>query len=399
MKKKNVIIIVVVALLLVGVICFFTLRGSGKTNYRLDTTSLAVNDISVMVTATGTVEPITQVEVGTQVSGIIDKIYVDYNSEIEKGQILAELDKTTLEADLRSKELEVLSARTEYEYQQTNFNRLKNLHNQDLISQTDYETALYNYQRAEASYNKLLSDLTKVRTNLGYATITSPIDGVVLSRAVEEGQTVAASFNTPTLFTIANDLTKMQVVADVDEADIGEVRDGQRVTFTVDAYPSDVFEGTVMQVRLEPTEESNVVTYEVLVNAPNPDLKLKPGLTANITIYTLEEKGVNTLPNKALSFRPSEEIIQNMGYILDRNGEVETKGNNRVVWVQKGQYIQPRNITIGQTDGVNTHVLSGIDSSDLVVTGVSLALKGAANSNGSSGEQSPFMPPRPGGRR
>lgn len=398
MKKRTIIIIVVVAVLLIAVVWFLVARKSSKSNYRLDTVEMTTSDISVLVTATGTVEPITKVEVGTQVSGIIDKIYVDYNSEVKKGQILAELDKITLQSDLRSKEMELKAAETEYNYQHTNYNRMKDLFDKELVSRTDYETAEYNYRRAEASFNKLTSDLTKVRTNLGYATITSPIDGVVLSRAVEEGQTVAASFNTPTLFTIANDLTKMQVIADVDEADIGEVREGQRVTFTVDAYPMDVFEGSVMQVRLEPTVTSNVVTYEVIVNAPNPDLKLKPGLTANITIYTLEEKDVQSLPNRVLTFRPDEEIISGMGYTLERNPITSTgQGGSYTVWVLEGNTLKMKKIQAGATDGVNMQILSGLDGSEKVAVGLSAVTKNTPK-NG-NGEQSPFMPQRPGGRR
>lgn len=401
MKKKNILIIVIVVALLGGVIWLFVGRKSNKNNYRFDTTSLKKSDINVLVTATGTVEPVIKVEVGTQVSGIIDKIYVDYNSEVKKGQILAELDKVTLQSDLRSKEMELQSAKTEYEYQKTNYERMKNLFDKELISRTDFETTQYNYQKAEASYNKLKSDLGKVRTNLGYATITSPIDGVVLSRAVEEGQTVAASFNTPTLFTIANDLTKMQVIANVDEADIGEVEAGQRVTFTVDAFPMDVFEGTITQVRLEPTVTSNVVTYEVIVNAPNPDLKLKPGLTANITIYTLEEKDVLVLPNRVFSFRPDEAMVQTMGYHIvqdspGQNGGQTTNGAAQRVWVLSQNAIEAKSVAVGATDGVNTQILSGLTEQDQVVTGVSQVEKNAPKTN--SGEQSPFMPQRPGRR-
>jgi HlyD family secretion protein len=266
------------------------------------TTTLSDEKISSSVTATGTIEPITEVTVGTQVSGKVAKIYVDYNSVVKKGQVLAEIDKTTLQTEYNTQLLAVQSSKVEYDYQKKNFNRAKELHLKNLISDTDYETAKYSYEKAESAYKQNVSSLDKAKTNLGYATIYSPIDGVVLSRAVEEGQTVAASFSTPTMFVIARDLTKMQVVANVDEADIGNISVKQRVTFTVDAYPNDVFDGTITQVRLNPTTTSNVVTYQVIVNAPNPELKLKPGLTANITIFTLEKEGVQALPNKALSF-------------------------------------------------------------------------------------------------
>ena len=260
MKKNKIILISAISIIVLGICGYFFLKGSSKDSIQLVTTKVSVGNISTSVTATGTIEPISEVEVGTQVSGKISKIYVDYNSVVKKGQILAELDKTTLQSELTSKELELKSSKTEYDYQKKNFQRAKDLHDKNLISDTDFETAKYTYEKAESSYRKLVSDLVKVRTNLSYATIYSPIDGVVLSRAVEEGQTVAASFSTPTLFTIANDLTKMRVIAKVDEADIGSVKQGQRVTFTVDAYPNDVFNGEVTQVRLEATTTSNVVT-------------------------------------------------------------------------------------------------------------------------------------------
>lgn len=398
MKKKTRIIIIILAILVVaGGIWFFVSRKNNKASYQLETATMSKNNVSVMVTATGTIEPITKVDVGTQVSGIIDKIYVDYNSEVTKGEVLAELDKTTLQSDLRSKEMELQSAKTEYDYQKTNYNRLKALFDQELISRTDFETSQYNYQKAEAAYNKLISDLVKVRTNLGYATIYSPIDGVVLSRAVEEGQTVAASFNTPTLFTIANDLTKMQVTANVDEADIGEVQEGQRVTFTVDAYPSDLFEGDVIQVRLEPTTTSSVVTYEVIVNAPNPDLKLKPGLTANITIYTVEKDDINTLPNKAFIFRPDQDIASSIGYQLSNGVTASGQNNlnNRLIWVVNQNTLNAKYVVVGHTDGVNTEIVSGLSQNDVVATGIVPVSKSKAK-NG-NGQQSPFMPQRRGG--
>ena len=300
--KKIGIAIVVIAVLAVA--AFLILRKSEKPQMKYKTAEIHWGSIVNTVTATGTIEPIVQVEVGTQVSGIINHIYVDYNSVVKKGEVIAELDKTTLEADLASSSATLQSNKTEYEYQEKNFLRIKGLHEKKMVSDTDYETAEYQYNKAKSSYEKSQSDITKARQNLEYATIYSPIDGVVIDRAVEEGQTVAASFNTPTLFTIANDLRQMRVIADVDEADIGGVVEGQQATFTVDAFPEDVFKGSVTQVRLQPTTESNVVTYEVVVDAPNPDLKLKPGLTANLTIYTMQKDSVLLVPLKALRFQP-----------------------------------------------------------------------------------------------
>ena len=281
MNKKKLIIGIVGVLVVAGGIWFFTGKTS-KGGIRLQTAKEGRSSISNTVTATGTVEPVTEVEVGTQVSGIIDKLYADYNDVVKAGQLIAEMDKVNLKAELASAEAQLASSKSEFEYQQKNYARNKILFEKKLISDSDYETSTYNYEKAKAAYEQNQAAMVKVNRNLEYATITSPIDGVVINRAVEEGQTVAAGFETPTLFTIAADLTKMQVIADVDEADIGNVENGQRVSFTVDAYPNDVFEGTVMQIRLGDSEStssssststSTVVTYEVVISADNPDLR------------------------------------------------------------------------------------------------------------------------------
>ena len=296
MDKKKLIMGGVAVILIAGGVFLFTGKSS-KGGIKLETAKVGRSTITNTVTATGTVEPVTEVEVGTQVSGIIDKLYADYNDVVKAGQLIAEMDKINLQAELRSAEAQLASSKTEFEYQQKNYARSKVLHEKQLISDTDYETATYNYEKAKAAYDQSQASMVKVNRNLEYATITSPIDGVVINRAVEEGQTVAAGFETPTLFTIAADLTKMQVIADVDEADIGNVEEGQRVSFTVDAYPNDQFEGVVRQIRLgdsestssasSSTSSSTVVTYEVVITADNPDLKLKPRLTANVTICLL----------------------------------------------------------------------------------------------------------------
>ncbi|HRT34359.1 MAG TPA: efflux RND transporter periplasmic adaptor subunit, partial [Bacteroidales bacterium] len=296
-KRLTIIATAVVIVIVILLIILIKPKKSVETEYQ--TALITKGQIENTVTATGTIEPIIQVEVGTQVSGIIDHIYVDFNSRVKKGEVLAELDKTNLEAELRSSEATLESSKTEFEYQKKNYERSKALYDKKLISDTEYESSKYNYDKAESAFTKANSDIRKVRQNLAYATIYSPIDGVVLDRAVDEGQTVAASFNTPTLFIIANDLTRMQVIANVDEADIGEVKEGQKVTFTVDAFPDDIFNGNVTQVRLQPTTTSNVVTYEVVVDAFNPNYKLKPGLTANITIITMEKEDILMVPVKA----------------------------------------------------------------------------------------------------
>lgn len=399
MKKKKIMVISGIVVVLAALSIFLFQGSSPKDNFYLETINPTIGNISNTVTATGTIEPITVVEVGTQVSGIISRIYVDYNSVVKKGQILAELDKTTLQSELRSKELELKASRTEFEYQKKNFERSEALYKKALISDTDYETSRYTYEKAEASYKKLLSDLVKVQTNLSYATIYSPIDGVVLSKAVEEGQTVAASFSTPTLFTIANDLTKMRVIADVDEADIGNVKEGQKVNFTVDAYTNDIFDGQVTQIRLEATTTSNVVTYEVVVNAPNPSLKLKPGLTANITIYTFEKTDLMIIPNKSLNYKPDFDALKNNGFSTKEKPEPtrDLKENQKIVWIQTGKTISGRLITIGETDGINTEIISGLKNNDQVIMSMNTVSETTAAKP--SAETSPFMPKRPGAER
>ena len=383
--KKIGIAIVVIAVLAVA--AFLILRKSEKPQMKYKTAEIHRGSIVNTVTATSTIEPIVQVEVGTQVSGIINHIYVDYNSVVKKGEVIAELDKTTLEADLASSSATLQSNKTEYEYQEKNFLRIKGLHEKKMVSDTDYETAEYQYNKAKSSYEKSQSDITKARQNLEYATIYSPIDGVVIDRAVEEGQTVAASFNTPTLFTIANDLRQMRVIADVDEADIGGVVEGQQATFTVDAFPEDVFKGSVTQVRLQPTTESNVVTYEVVVDAPNPDLKLKPGLTANLTIYTMQKDSVLLVPLKALRFQPENAPEP----VAD-----SANPRARVLWTQSPQGLQPVNVTTGDNDGIFAEITGDIKEGDKVVTGVDI---GVASISDGQGEANPFMPSPPGARK
>ena len=320
-------------------------------------------------------------DVGTQVRGIIDKIYVDYNSEVKKGQVIAELDKTNLTSEYTSALSNLSNAQSNLRYQKSNYERYKTLYDKGLVSANDFESARLSYQQAQATERVQQQNVSKARTNLGYATITAPIDGVVLSKAVEEGQTVAASFNTPTLFTIAQDLTDMRVIADVDEADIGGVVQGQRVSFTVDAYPDDVFEGSVTQVRQEATTESNVVTYEVVISAPNKDLKLKPGLTANVTIYTLEKNNVLAISSKALRFTPSDKLLENNQSIQD------CKAKDKV-WKKEGDVFKAYPIQTGITNGTLTEIVSGLKEGDRILTEISAT---ADNDAQEEQEKNPFM--------
>ncbi len=355
---------------------------SSKQETTYETAIVERGNISTSVTATGTIEPVTSVEVGTQVSGIVSHIYVDYNSVVTAGQIIAELDKTNLISELETSRANLTSAESNLQYQKANYDRYKQLYDKGLISANDYEQARLSYVQAQQQVTTAWQSVKRAETNLGYATITSPINGVVLSKAVEEGQTVAASFSTPTLFTIAQDLTDMRVIADIDEADIGDVRDGQRVTFTVDAFPDDVFEGNVTQVRQQPTTESNVVTYEVVISAPNTDLKLKPGLTANVTIFTLEKNNVLTVPAKALRFSPSEALMAEDETITD------CEGRNKL-WVKKGKEFKAIPVEIGVTNGNLTEIISGVDAGTEVLADI---VFGEVEEESAQGNSNPFMP-------
>ncbi|MFT4071970.1 MAG: efflux RND transporter periplasmic adaptor subunit [Dysgonamonadaceae bacterium] len=396
-KLKKYSIFAVVLIALIGGVCLLFFRGSKESEVKLDTVRVAKDSISTAITATGTLEAIKSVEVGTQVSGIISKIYVDYNSVVKKGQILAELDKKLLQSALENANATLQTKQVTFENQKRNYERQKMLWQKQAISKVDWETAQTDYETAKLAVTASKAAVVTAQTNLGYATIYSTIDGVVISRAVEEGQTVAASYSTPTLFTIANDLTKMRVIANVDEADIGGVKDGQRVTFTVDAYPDDIFEGKVSQVRLEATTTSNVVTYQVVIEAPNPDLKLKPGMTASANIYTLEESGVTTVPAKAFRFTPDASQMKKMKDMkMDPVIQADSKNlKQKVVWVKSGNRITPRLVTIGVSDGIKTEIKEGISVGDEVIVGVTEVLPQEKANKGSS-EASPFMPKRPG---
>ena len=363
MKKLRIskIWIAVVVIVIVAVAAWAMSGGKKEEDINFKEEKVALKTLQNSVTATGTIEAVTSVTVGTQVSGIVNKLYVDYNSQVKKGQVIAELDKTNLLSELNTAKANLASAQSSLNYQATNMERYKTLYKKGLVSADEYENALLTYRQAKEQVASSKENVQRAQTNLGYATITSPIDGTVISKSVEEGQTVAASFNTPELFTIAKDLTNMQVVANVDEADIGGVKEGNRVTFTVDAYPDDTFEGTVKQVRLEATTTNNVVTYEVVISAPNADLKLKPGLTANVTIYTQERSGVLAVANKALRFSPTKETVGKDMKIVD------CKGKNKV-WTLNDKTLTAHPVTIGQTDGINTEITKGLKQGDKIVT-------------------------------
>lgn len=385
MKKISKVYIAAGVVAIVAVVVWAMSGGKKQEEVSFDTAKVAPANLMTSVTATGTIEPVTSVTVGTQVSGIVSKLYVDYNSVVKKGQVIAELDKTNLVSQLNASKATLASAQSKLNYESANFKRYATLYKKGLVSADEYENAQLTYKQAKDQVATAKEDVQRAQTNLGYATITSPIDGVVLSKAVEEGQTVAASFSTPELFTIAQNLKEMQVVADVDEADIGDVKEGERVTFTVDAYPDDTFTGTVKQVRQEATTTNNVVTYEVVISAPNADLKLKPGLTANVTIYTQERAGVMGVSTKALRFTPTPETVGKQYKIQDvANAKAK-------VWTLEGNVLRAHRVSTGMSDGVNTEILSGVKAGLKVITGITVT-EPEEDKESDDQEQSPFAP-------
>ena len=460
MKKllKIVIVLAILAGIAYGVKFFFFTEKVNDAAGPLVSTKVTLATIATTISATGTLEPVDQVEVGTQVSGDISKIYVDFNSKVKKGQVIAELDKSKLRATLTQAELAYKSAQADFKYKESTYNRVKKLSESNAASAVELETAEYNMNSAKLAVEKSRNDVNQAKLNLSYATIKSPIDGVVLKRAVEVGQTVAASMSTPTLFVIAKDLSQMKVMADVDEADIGQVKAGQRVEFTVDAYQEDKFSGTVQEVRLSPTTSSNVVTYTVVISADNPDQKLLPGMTATCTIVTQEVKDAIAIPVKALKFSPAEGTPMAdpkdfprppMGMFGKAKGDstatsdkdndfpppppgmgaggpppggpggfgppgsgkgfgkggpgAKKKSGHRPkltgnhVWVSIDGKAAPRPVKIGLNDGVNVQILKGLSVGDSVV--VSQESTSAGTTTEKSKASSPFMPGPPGKKK
>jgi HlyD family secretion protein len=383
MKKK--IFLIISTLLLIAVLLVFFLKKPGNRELQFHTIQVQEATLEISVTATGYLQPVDKVEVGTQVSGVIEKIFVDYNSQVKKGQLLAEIDKSTLTEQVTQAKASLTGAESDLKYAQQNYDRVKQLYDVKAETETSYEEAINRLSQAETSLARAKANLHQAEVNLSYAEIYSPIDGIVLDRSVEQGQTVAASFNTPTLFTIANDLKKMQVEADVDEADIGRVRVGQQVNFTVDAYSDDTFEGIVNQIRLQPAITNNVVTYTVIVEAPNPEEKLFPGMTASITIITETQTGL-AVPSEALYFNPGQEVFMHLK-IKPEHPDFTLPA----VWLQTSDGMIRREIKTGLSDGVNTIVEEGLKSGDTIILSVSTGKQETTQSPASN----PFMPGPP----
>ncbi len=376
--------------------CLMVVACDRKPGVTLETVEVQKGELSETVTATGTVESVTQVDVGTQVTGIIDKLYADFNSIVKKGELIAELEKTVLQSDLRSAEASVESAKYTYEYNLANYNRDKVLHDKQLISDYEFQTSQKDYEVSKAAYDKAVADRVRAAKNLNYAEIYSPIDGIVISREVEVGQTVVSSMNVANLYTIA-DLDNMQVIGNVDEADIGQVKMGQEVTFSVDAFPDDLFKGQVTQVRLSPTTESNVVTYEVVVSASNPDHKLIPGLTANLTIYVMSEQDVLLLPNSAFTFEPQtfkdSDKLPAAGEALPKS---KLADDEKTVWVLDGNTLVNKVVKVGVSNGFKTSIIGGVTPGTKVAVGYD---ESAVVTAQPETEKSPFAPQRPGGNK
>ena len=428
MKKllKIIIVIAVLAGVALGIKSYFFNDESANQAGALISTKVVTDTIKTTISATGTLEPVDQVEVGTQVSGDIAKINADFNSKVKKGQVIAELDKSKLQSTLKQALISYKSAENDLKFKQSTYDRVKKLAESKSASAVELEQAEYNLNAAKLSVEQRQNEVAQARLNLSYATIKSPIDGVVLKRAVDVGQTVAASMSTPTLFIIAKDLVQMKVMAAVDEADIGQVKAGQRVTFTVDAFQNDIFNGTVQEVRLNPTTTSNVVTYTVVITAENPEQKLLPGMTATCTIVTQEITDAVTIPVKALKFKPAEgtpmmdpkdmprperpktaEAGDNFPPPPPGMGPGKAPGTGAKkkhkkpklegdhVWININGKAAPRRVKIGLSDGVNVQILKGLNVGDSVVTSQETATAKARKSDASS----PFMPQRPGKKK
>jgi len=369
-----------------------------KQGFSFETVTVKRGNVSNTVTATGTIQAIKTVAVGTQVSGVVSKIYADFNSHVKKGQLLAEIDKAPLLSNLENAQAALDNAKAELTFQTSTYTKSKALYDKNLIAQSDYDQALYNYKKAEANMVTAKTGYEKSKINLDYASIYSPIDGVVLNRAVDEGQTVAASFSTPTLFSIANDLTQMQVEANIDEADIGQIRQGQKVDFTVDAFPELKFVGEITQIRLQPITTNNVVTYTVIVKAPNPDMKLMPGMTANITAVIEDAKDILTVPANALRFKPDSALIENYRFSLPEKERASLTAKpalpnekQTLIWVKKGNNFYSIPVVVGISDGITSELKSGVAEGEEIIISMEATTDAAKKA-----ASSPFMPKRPG---
>ncbi len=416
MKNKKIKISIIICVLLITVIFIYKKCSNENQKIIFNTVKVIKSDIRNTVSATGTIQAIKVVDVGTQVSGTVEKIYVDFNSEVKKGQLLAELDKRPLISSLENAQASLENAQAELTYQTSNFNRIKALNEKKMVAESEYDVALYNLSKAKTNLKIAETNFSKAKINLDYSYIYSPIDGVILNRAVDEGQTVAASFNTPTLFAIANDLTQMQVEANIDEADIGLIKKEQRVTFTVDAFPDDEFSGEVTEIRLNPTTTSNVVTYTVIIKASNPDFKLMPGMTANIDVIIFEKNNILVVPSNALKYYPDSLVVTKYLNPIKEDSKFKKEDNNKAlvnkdsvpefsgskpgfhksrVWIKENDNIRPVFVETGITDDVNIEIIDGLSENQEIIISSSLEAGSTTSQTNSTSQKSPFMPTPP----
>ena len=400
--KKNIIIIssvVLIAAAAFGVYYYCFSKREQKIN--IVTATPQYGYIAKSITATGAVEPVDTVTVGAQISGLVSKVLVNFNSIVKKGQLLAQIDPTIMEAGTEEAKANLVNMKSNLAFQKNNYDRQNQLFELGAISKADYQTALNQYQSAKASVDNTQAQVKLADKNLFYTNIYSPINGVILNKNVSAGQTIASSFSAPVLFVIAKDLTKMQVQANVDEADVGEVKQTQQVSFTVDAFPDDIFKGTVSEIQLHPSVSANVVTYPTIIAVDNKSMKLKPGMTASVNIYTQEDSNALLIPSKALNFKPDSVALKGYKIIRaerNRNKINETLSSNSqskhraFAWVKYGDTLIERMIIIGLNDDTHVEVLSGLTQNDEVITGTSSALAGSKNSAADNAQRSPFMP-------
>ncbi len=361
--KKFLIVVAVIFGAIVGL--YYIMKPSDKLTARqFEFITVEKGDVTEKVTATGTLQPINIVNVGTQVSGIIEKIYVDYNDEVTEGQLLAELDKFLLQETLNEAKAQLDLAKSKLKVAEMNYNRYKDLYAQKLIAKAEMEDAEISLASAESDLLSAQASYNKAQQNIDYAMITSPVSGTIISKEVEEGQTVAASYSTPTLFEIAENLKLMQIEASVSEADIGKIKYGMKAEFTVDAYPTETFWGTVKQIRLNPTEEQNVVMYTVIIEVNNDDKKLLPGMTAFVTVLTDEKKDVLRIPNTVVQFKPNAALRQKM----DGQRPMNLKATQAVVYTFENGQIKPHVIELGLSDVMYAEVIDGVKEGDKLIS-------------------------------
>lgn len=390
-------------MVLLGIAVYFYFSKATEKFIDWKTVAIEKGDIKIIITATGSINALTTVQVGTQVSGTISQLFADFNSVVKKGKLIALLDTTFLAATKEDAEAAVQKADLQVKQAKREYDRVKKLFDENVIPQSEYDLALTSFETAQSILQSAHAQLNRAKINLQYAFVRAPISGTIISRNMDVGQTVISSFNSPVLFSIANDLTKMQVNANVDEADIGQVKIDQKAFFTVDAYPNELFNGVIKQIRLQPSVIQNVVNYTVIIDVPNPDLKLMPGLTANINIVVNEHNDVLRVSGNALRFQPPPDYIERSTSLSDSQKKfwkqrLEQKAESNkfsnvnpdstlFIWIKDGKEIYPEKVKVGLADDNNTEIAGNFKVGMEVVTGINKEEK-----NTGSAVKNPFMP-------